>query len=195
MLEAVAAAGLDPRDFKWERMNNTHRRGYRIDRLTHAPTGHWFESDVSRNNLDAFWTRCTPGPHGGVLDEYSSTWDNVRYEFKQWSERLKREHDAPDLWALLGSAVERPADAVANTPFSAAEQEIVRAEIAALKAYIFESAQLNEAQTREVSSQLDYLANAAERLPRLDWRNALLGVLLELMVQAVWCLPRQSAAC
>jgi len=107
-------------------------------------------------------------------------------EVTAWANRVKQEHDAPDLWALVGAAIDRrPADDVANTSFTAEEQAAIEEEIAHVKAYILESADLTESQASEVVRQLDYIAEASKRLPRLDWRNALLGVLLDLMLQSV----------
>jgi alkylhydroperoxidase family enzyme len=53
------------------------------------------------------------------------------------------------------------------------------------KAYVRATHELTEEQYRELESRLDYLKEAAERMPRVDWRNAFVGALLGAVVQAV----------
>ena len=45
--------------------------------------------------------------------------------------------------------------------------------------------QLNESQYEAIDARLDYFAEAAKRLGRIDWRNALIGAFLGAVLQAV----------
>jgi hypothetical protein len=106
----------------------------------------------------------------------------------EWLGYLRREIEAPDLWGVLQDERELLAGATsstANTPFTAAEKGEIVAQLNEVKALIRAQYQLNKGELEAIESRLDYLADAANRLGRVDWREALAGALLGLVVQMV----------
>jgi hypothetical protein len=98
---------------------------------------------------------------------------------------------APDLWAELNreqEALTRPTEGgdEANTPFLPDELERLAAQMEALKEYVRQNAELDEAQRREIGARLDYLVSAAVRgTPRIDWWNHFVGALISLALTSV----------
>jgi hypothetical protein len=110
-------------------------------------------------------------------------------QVKLWLKALEKEASEIDLWEELGSTelggeIAGHED-VTNTPFTEEEQKAIARQLEETKAYIRRTYELSEAQFRDLESRLNYLTEAARCLPRLDWRNALLGVLLGTVVQGL----------
>jgi hypothetical protein len=76
------------------------------------------------------------------------------------------------------------ADPGENTPFTADEQQQIAQQLDEVRAYVKETYELSGDQRRLLEGQLDYLQDAASRIGRIDWRNAVTGVLLGTVVNA-----------
>ena len=72
-----------------------------------------------------------------------------------------------------------------NTPFAPSEQAQIIEQLRELREFVRSSYQLSTSQLTAIEKRLDYLAEAATRLGRLDWRNLMVGALLGLIVEAV----------
>jgi hypothetical protein len=107
---------------------------------------------------------------------------------KSWLTVLKRDLETPDLWAVLQqqqTMLDSPAgDPVENTPFTAEEQQQIAQQLDEVRAYVKETYELSGDQTRLLEGHLDYLQDATSRMGRVDWRNAVTGVLLGTVVNA-----------
>lgn len=174
----VQGAGMDPREFKWDSTADS-------DRLEHMPSAYWFAFRQSGGE-HFFYFMPASDAEEGTGRTYG--WPAVLATVRNWLGYLERELEAPDLWAeiqreqdVLGQFA--PA-AVENTPFTPEEQEQIARVLTEVKLYVQQTQDLPEAQLREIEARLDYLVEAATRLPRLDWRNVLLGALLGPVVQA-----------
>jgi hypothetical protein len=107
---------------------------------------------------------------------------------KDWLTTLKRDLETPDLWAALQQQQTMldglSADSGENTPFTADEQQQIAQQLDEVRAYVKETYELSVDQRRLLEGQLDYLQDAASRIGRIDWRNAVTGVLLGTVVNA-----------
>lgn len=193
VLGAIQAAGLDAADFVWRDRRSSvtqvgaGRDAYTVEQLFHQPTGYWFRFDIdaARGSL---WAIYDPGPEGASRRDHAGTWELVLGYAQRWLGWVKQEYDAPDLWAELQRDRERlgPAPAEAeNTPFTPQEQLEIGRQLRETKEYIRQTYQLNAAQYSAIDARLDYFAEAASRLGRVDWRNAFVGAFIGLILQAV----------
>lgn len=113
-----------------------------------------------------------------------------------WYMALRREIDAPELWAsVLTQAAElrettNPDD---NSRLTAAEIRHVGDRVAAARILLLDAGLVAEALV-DANRKLDYLVDTASRMGRYDWRNTAIGVgltsasLLRLILNA----PRNS---
>jgi hypothetical protein len=182
---AIEEAGLDPREFEWEQREDPF--GFVISddvTLRHEPTRYWFSFLIQGESHHA---RYSPGKDLLVEERGTIMWALQIDAVREWLAALRQEVSAPDLWGEL--ALERDLVAelgpVENTPFTAEEQELIARQLTEVKEYVRKTHELSADQFGELEARLDYLVEAAGRLPRLDWRNALLGVFLSTVVQAI----------
>jgi hypothetical protein len=80
--------------------------------------------------------------------------------------------------------LDSPADPDANTPFTVDEQQQIARQLDEVRAYTRDTYELPGDQMRLLEGRLDYLQEAASRMGRIDWRNAVTGVLLGAVVNA-----------
>jgi hypothetical protein len=200
VFSAIQAAALDPSDFSWQegasRVTGVDESltPFRIDVLVHRPTGYFFLFDLDAS-AESLWAIFRPGRDGAERRENAGSWGYVYNYVVEWLSYVKREHEAPDLWALLqeerdlvgGDAAEE----LENTQFSLEEQNRIAQQLNEAKAYVHATYELTSEQGKSIDAQLDYLVDAAKRQGRIDWRNLVVGTLLSLVLQAV--LPPEAA--
>lgn len=142
---------------------------------------------------------------------YKSTGFSPMLSKKKWSEEpkfiedilkifdtwLKREAKSyieekqlPDLWAQMNiykSFIANSTVPVENAPkFTEEEKETLRRSVHEFRRQIIENFKPSPDQMESINSQLDYLANAVDRLNRFDWRglaiSTLIGIAINLSV-------------
>jgi hypothetical protein len=129
-----------------------------------------------------------PGPQGPETRTHAGEWQYVIRYIIEWAERVRAEHEAPDLWAELQQQRELMTgvpEALENTRFTAEERAQIETTLNEAKAYLRSTYELRPAQYEAIEAQLDYLIEASERIGRTDWRGLLVGTLLGLVVQAI----------
>lgn len=184
VFQALQRADFDPREF--ERDVEYSALG-RASVLRHASSAYFvFLVDGSNKHFG----RCSPGEstREQLVQPYYGTWHALLEMVGRWLGWLRREVTAFDLWGQL--AIERELiaptfNAREDTPFSPAEQAEIQRTLVELKSYASQSLALNSTQYGAIESQLDYLADAATRLNRNDWRTLFVGALVALALEAV----------
>jgi hypothetical protein len=184
IFEALTSEGFDPREFELGHSTVTGHGAAPV--LIHQPTGFYYVFSLQR---DGYVVEYSPAEDKRVGTYGTGSWESIVGEtFGRWLGRIRREVEAPDYWGELrreNEIVAGPTSLEENTPFSASEQAEIRQQFEEVKALLRGSYTLSEAQFEALDARLDYLADAAARLGRIDWREALVGALLGLVVQAV----------
>ena len=105
----------------------------------------------------------------------------------KWLNAVAQEVDAVDLWEAARQErawITETPSRLENTPFTAGERELISRHLKTIEQFTVKTFELTAAQHTEVKEQLDYLADATERLGRFDWRglagSTLLGIALQL---------------
>src|SRR5271157_1717455 len=98
----LSQAGLSPGEFEWGTKKHTRYDGgqitYTISVLSHARTGYFCEFQPSGG------VNYSPGEERSVeFQQVVGGWGDVRDALSAWIECLKRQLDAPDPWADLGT--------------------------------------------------------------------------------------------
>jgi hypothetical protein len=179
VLAEIKRAGLEPHEFRWIEEENR-------ETIQHDPSEYWC---TFRQNGGYHLLEYAPGEDAEIEDVVRPAWIAARDDVATWLASLARELEAPDLWAELERerqiVGEAPGPEVENTPFTQEEQQLIGRQLNEVKEYVRQTHELPPGQLRELEARLDYLVDASSRLPRLDWRNALLGVLLGTVVEAI----------
>jgi hypothetical protein len=170
----VTAGEFDPRELEVTFTEN-HAR------FDHGATGSSFR--LSDWGTDSWHVEAQVGTDPGSAS--TRNWANACAALTSWVKAIRIYQTEPDLWAESdreAAAVEIGAGTVENTPFDPEEQaEIVR-QLAELKEYVRRTHELTGDQQRLLEERLDYAAEAAARLPRIDWRTAIVGALLSTLM-------------
>ncbi len=184
VFKAIRRRGLRPEEFHWEQSGDD-------DRLIHpASSSHFVFAGVpGRYNV----SYVAGDGAETTLEKY--IWEAVMESVTLWLHDVKTDVETPDLWAdlhrqrqILGAD---PAESVENTPFTPAEQAEIAKQLREIKVYVTRTYSLSEADLRALENRLAYLDEAAQRLGRLDWRNAFLGALMGYLIAAA--LPPDTA--
>jgi hypothetical protein len=177
----VQQSGLNPADFSWtdedtEEWIDMDSVRFRISVLTHRPTEYYCKFGGTRVEF-------SPGPHKRVeADDHRDVWNIKGNVANLWLEELKKELDAPDLWASIGqekvlSTAASSAD-LDNRPFTASEQSFIAVKLDEIRGYILEGQQLNSQEAEFVQREFADLKDSSRRFGRKDWLRVLLGVLI-----------------
>jgi hypothetical protein len=183
---AIAEAELAPDEFEL-----SFDRSERKTLLNHKRSSAFIT--ISSGDYEKVWIEyeVADGPRNSSPEDEHEWLPAV----KSWLALLKRDLETPDLWATLRQQQtmldNRPMDADANTPFTTEEQQQIATQLSEIKVYVKETYELSGDQMRLLEGQLNYLQGAAGRMGRIDWRNAVTGVLLGTVVNAV--LPGEVA--
>lgn len=176
MYEAIAAQGADPGDFDF------------TQDATSATISHLSSNArlyLVRDSADRVWViEWNAGQPGEAVGEQSLEWSfsAVIDAIGQWLRAIAEDERVPDLWAELErqqrAFSSEALGSIENTPFTVAEQREIAAKLDELKLYANRTYELSGEQMRDLEARLDYVADAATRVGRLDWRNLMAGTLL-----------------
>lgn len=178
VLTLIQHRGFDPLEFRWE--NGIIR---------HTPTGYGCSFRIWGPGSSLHIVEYSPGQTTEHAIANGVAWNSALIVVAEWLANLKREYEAPDLWAELVRQREiagGAADAeIENTPFTPAEQAQVAGMLRELSEYVRVNYELSAGQLETIDGRLAYLEGAAKRVGRIDWRNLFVGTIVGLAVDAV----------
>jgi hypothetical protein len=189
VLSWVLDEKCDPTEFEWKEIQGQEHtqfshNTYRASELIHFPTGFYVR-------FGAVYLTICPGPKSKVEEiNLYQDWNARERTVRDWLERVKAEHEAPDLWAMafqdraflrLSSVFES-----ANTNFTSEEQQYIAARLDAIRDFVIGSGGLESGQQRLIEAQIQYAKEATKRLGRVDWKGVLINTLFAIAVNAVF---------
>ncbi len=161
----IEGYGLNPLEFEWlEEDSEEYIDGegayFRVSRLRHRLTDYLckfggLRIEFSPGNAD----RVETGTHG-------AKWIAKLYAVDVWLAELRKEIDAPDLWATIGQ--ERVLSTAAssahidNRPFTAVEQKVIGTKLDEIKAYL-DGQQFAADEASLINREIAYLRESAGR--------------------------------
>lgn len=192
----ITDAGFDPADFTWSQKQD--HESFRsnmgggdeviVSVLFHTPTAYYMR-------FGAFANEFSPGVKRRVeYDEHDLTWATRIRGCKTWLKELRKEVDAPDLWAALGkerSLSDAASSSLENGPFTPTELGQITGALNELKHYILAVHSVQGEQTEFMERQFRYLAEAATRVGRKDWLLLLYATLVNQILTVA--LPPEKA--
>ncbi len=184
IFKAIQDAALDPREFELEEIDTEVR-------LKHKWSTSYF---IFGGDASRYVTRYVVGDGPDwPFDVYS--WEALMSRISTWLTQVKLDLSTPDLWAelrgeaeLLGGA---SGEASGNTPFTPEEQKEIVRRLREVEANVNRTYSLSKPEMEIFDARIDYLVDAAGRLGRIDWRNAVVGAILGYVLFAA--LPPESA--
>lgn len=188
----VEQSGFDPRAFgvgpaEWNKTPCT-RFAYR-----NSP----FFLDVSTARR-TYSVRHSPGASElltTLATSYAPDFQSVERPFKAWLSYMRREVEAPDLWALAhdGPSLFSAGGVIANNePFAAPELAQIAEAVGHARAYLVAAGVTGDL-LRESNAKLDYLVAASRRSGRFDWFNIAFSTIWGIALAAAFN-PAQARA-
>ena len=185
-LEEIKRHDLDPSDFEWTEVEEepipmVAGEGV-VSVLVHRPSGYSFRFDLRNQRYSATFS---PGRDAPTRHEICRNLAHLMALFvTEWLPSLKRETEAPDLWAELTrrtglTEAVRTTDAA---PFTPEEREQLTQGLAEIKVWLLKQADVQQQHADLVTDRLGYLEAGIDRLPRNDWIHTAIGVLFTLAV-------------
>jgi hypothetical protein len=191
VLSSIQKSDMDPNDFSWTVRESWVRPppDDSVSCLVHKGTDHYFLFDLTAEGIH--YALYEPGEEKERDQHHAGDWQTQLRYVRQWLTYLKREIEAPDLWATIGSQSKTlsgiwPNDKNSNDPFSIEEGRQVKSSLDEIQAYMEATYQLTSTQSMELAQRLSYLGEAAYRMGRKDWLNLALGVLINVAVASAF---------
>ncbi len=189
-LQWIVQAGLEPSAFE---VGAGECGGALCTRFAYKGSPFFFDVGTARHSYQA---RYYPGKSDLVdLQMAAGTFARLEADFKAWLANLRREVEAPDLWAIVqteGGFYFGAGTADNNEPFADVELMQIVGAMDEVRAFIA-SAGLAPETTVEANLKVDYLVSAAPRVGRFDWINLAFTTLWSIVVAAAFN-PGQARA-
>ncbi|MDP9261267.1 MAG: hypothetical protein M3O89_04765 [Actinomycetota bacterium] len=179
MFAFIESAGLDVARFEWKALPSRFRAGGTVSALQLRSTPYFIAFDFQND----VWNRVTfysPGDSEMVERAEAASWDDQLRHVRNWIAFMKRELEAPDLWATASNEAALLAlpDQRKNTRFTARELRLIHAQLQEFKQFLEKNANATTEGLASIDQRLNYLEDAAKRQGRVDWKNIAVSTVL-----------------
>jgi hypothetical protein len=185
VFQLVLDSGIDPSEFQWKtaRVEDGTEYGvyeYRMSILEHS-SGYFYR-------FGAYTDTFSPGESSRIAIE------DVSYIREKWNQRLnivgnwlaflKRELEAPDLWAailqekrLLRITFE---SRIPNTQFTTDEKQYIARQLDEIRRQLITSHRLQSEQAESIEQGFNYIVESMNRFGKKDWLILAIGSLVSI---------------
>lgn len=181
IFQAVTEVGLDPNDFRWSEHEELYAE---FIELLHQPTEYSIRytahEDHARMIYRAQWV---PAIERRTSQSFSSRNERL-VRTKTWLDCVKREHDLPDLWAV----VQQQRDAIVGDVvdeerrFTTDEQGRLAEQLGEVEALLVKIRPLTVEQATWVHLHFQFVTESSTRLTVKDWKNQFVGTLIQVAI-------------
>ena len=185
---------LDPGCFSWVigeyrlPAQDLLRRGldydkYEVPQLIYLDSPFYFKFGLL--NGKHFCT-FSPAKEMPFEEEITESWESQKGYLREWTNYLKREVNAPNLWAEMEKyktsvSIALP-ESLLNEPIPFSEVEDISDRLSLLADRIEDQFKLTSEQDQFVRHKLNYLKEAAKRQRSADWVHTSIGVFITIAV-------------
>lgn len=173
---------FDPSDFAWDEIEGRYRTEM-VSRIIHKRSSYYYIFDVGKGKNRV--SECSPGEETRIEIADASSWAVQADHFNNWLGDVKRELEAPDLWASIsGEAkiIEAASELeTGNAFFTEAEKRVVLSGLTEIKQYLLTAHKLD---SELIEPRLNYLIEASDRVGKKDWINILISTLVGIVITA-----------
>lgn len=172
LLGAISERGHDVSIFRLQNMEVSPTVGFDQVDVIHDASRSAFSVWHYGNRLELFTAKMVIG--GAEWNACNGVrWPAILIRAADWTDEVKYEIEAPDLWAEVLQAAKileaAQAPGASNAPFTADEQAVIVRRIDEAKQLVEEKPDLADVQKAAISQGLDYAKESRGRLGRKDW--------------------------
>ncbi len=153
VLSVLRQEGLEPSDFEWREEESSEVTGRIVSVLIHRPSKYSYKFDfVYKAMMHWHQARYSPGEesHRGFSFNFSEWKEHLEVIRTKWLPNLKREIEAPDLWAAVSQEKQLVEAAsspkVGNTAFTKEELGYISTQLREIKEFLFRTQPLSPQQ-------------------------------------------------
>jgi len=156
---------------------------HKVPKLIYEDSQFYFQFELLEGQHHCTFS---PGREKLFEQKFPRAWQHQKNSVREWTINLKREIEAPDLWAEMEKykvafSLTLP-EQLLNEPIPTYEAEKISKKLNLLADKIEEQFELTNEQNQFVRSKLNYLADATKRQRSVDWAHTLIGVSLTIAV-------------
>jgi hypothetical protein len=194
ILQAIRQVKLNPSDFRFDEINRPEIDCI-VSKLVHKPTGFYFIFSFDYRYPDRRRIEYYPTSDGKKKVEEAYEMSTIIDEVSGWLWVVKREVEAPDLWATILD--ERKLFEIASTPnlkndlLNAEQQKYISVQLEEIKNHLIKIKELNIEQRHFVEDRFNYMAETLETMGIQNWIQTVIGV----SITIIWTLalaPEQA---
>ena len=191
-MEIIQNKGFDPENFRAQEAKVDGRHSFVVTFKNSPLRFVARNADTSYHDFDCKHTSFGPG-HSETEYFPDNEWTNIHdiySQFEEWLEKAVKvymgELLVPDLWMhleqqkpLIGGSM---LDKDETSPFSDEEKVQLRLAVREFESLVSKTFQAPQEQMQVIENRLDYLAKAANRLNRIDWRGLALSTIISISI-------------
>lgn len=186
VFKVLQKIGLEPANFSWKHQQITDPDDLSADEDIIVPRLEYLDGEYYFQ-FEKYSCTFSPGQTKAVEYKNLERSDEQLFFVRKWAEDIKRQIEAPDLWAEIekyrATLPLVTGEQLVNEPIPAYEVEEIADKLQQLAGKIEQQFELNDEQNKFVRNKLNYLADAAKRQPRRDWENILISVFIGIAFQ------------
>jgi len=148
---------LSPEEFIWGHAESVNDPRIDVSTLVYKPASYYFQFDF--NGPEHFCV-FSPGATTKVQAEFPRTWPNLIGILRGWLGFLRREIEAPDLWAVIKDQPvlsEVSFDQTQNTNFNAEEIVRIQNSLIEIKQYLLSAENFSPEQRQYLDEKFQHL--------------------------------------
>jgi hypothetical protein len=180
ILQRITDLKLNPIHFEFHRVKSEVVTGCVVTKLFHKPTRYYFTFDFSMYSNEEFFIKYFLTEESKKHVEFIKPWTFVMGNVVDWLMVIKREIEAPNLWATIleekklfevVSGVK-----LGNELFSVSEQNYITEQLKLIKEQLIDTQELVGKEKEFVENRFNNLEDSLKRLGKYDWVNSVIGV-------------------
>jgi len=178
VLLLIKEAGLDPTAFEWGWGDLMGGSAFAPQRVICKGTDYYFQF-----NFDIRVYEWSPGD--GTPSEINrlSSWDEVLDSVRDWTILLRKELEAPDLWALASSDTSILDDSSGQDmegKFTAGEHSRLIESLDEIKQFLLATHEFDSKKLDFIERRMKYLLDASDRVTKKDWLLLTFATLIQI---------------
>jgi hypothetical protein len=175
--EDLKGAGMDPRDFRWERVPSRHWDDAEISRLVHNASEYFMEFDRAKNGT---WpSHFRPGRNLWLEDVVFASPEDQMVFVPEWIAVVQRELEAGDPFAeFIEGDIWGEWTELDDTAFTASDITEFTARLEAIRQLLLDRTD-DEETRRQTNAKVDQVIEALKHASRRDWMLMAAGLLFD----------------
>lgn len=158
--------------------------------LVHRPSSYYYVFNIDDDN--SWLPEFSPGSEAELFisDSDLDNWKDKLTSIQAWLRYLKREMEAPDLWAAISNeetlAEAASSEEMEDTPFTPEEVKYLSGAMKEIREYIASTQNLSPEIQSFVNDRINYLEESSKRQGRKAWIHTTIGVLFTIIIGAAF---------